>query len=107
MKKREEETRPMTSIRRVTQDRELFMPLLLLGDEQLSMIRKYMDTGELFALYDGETPCAVCVVQKTGAAEVVAGEAGCAVRTLDMAISNRDYFAAMRQNIDIVKEALG
>ena len=42
-----------------------------------------------------------------GAAEVVAGEAGCAVRTLDMAISNRDYFAAMRQNIDIVKEALG
>ena len=70
MKKREEETRPMTSIRRVTQDRELFMPLLLLGDEQLSMIRKYMDTGELFALYDGETPCAVCVVQKTGAAEV-------------------------------------
>ena len=29
-----------------------------------------MDTGELFALYDGETPCAVCVVQKTGAAEV-------------------------------------
>ncbi len=44
---------------------------------------------------------------ETGAAEVVAGEAGCAVRTLDMAISNRDYFAAMRQNIDIVKEALG
>ena len=53
MKKREEETRPMTSIRRVTQDRELFMPLLLLGDEQLSMIRKYIDTGELFALFDG------------------------------------------------------
>ena len=44
---------------------------------------------------------------ETGAAEVVANEGGCAVRTLDMAISNRDYFAAMRQNIDIVKEALG
>lgn len=44
---------------------------------------------------------------ETGAAEVVANEAGCAVRTLDMAISNSDYFAAMRENIDIVKEALG
>lgn len=44
---------------------------------------------------------------EAGAAEVVANEAGCAVRTLDMAISSSDYFAAMRQNIDIVKEALG
>ena len=44
---------------------------------------------------------------ETGAAEVVASEAGCKVRTLDMAISSSDYFAAMRKNIDIVKEALG
>ena len=44
---------------------------------------------------------------ETGAAEVVAGETGCSVWTLDMAISNGDYFAAMRENIDIVKEALG
>ena len=43
----------------------------------------------------------------SGAAEVVAGETGCSVWTLDMAISNGDYFAAMRENIDIVKEALG
>ena len=43
----------------------------------------------------------------SGAAEVVAGETGCSVWTLDMAISNGDYFAAMRENIGIVKEALG
>ena len=57
---------------------------------------------------DNQIPAVFTEVNgETGAAEVVAGEAGCAVRTLDMAISNRDYFAAMRQNIDIVKEALG
>ena len=44
---------------------------------------------------------------ETGSAEVVANETGCSVWTLDMAISNGDYFAAMRENIDIVKEALG
>ncbi len=44
---------------------------------------------------------------ETGSAEVVANETGCSVWTLDMAISNSDYFAAMRENIDIVKEALG
>ena len=44
---------------------------------------------------------------ETGSAEVVANETGCSVWTLDMAISSGDYFAAMRGNIDIVKEALG
>ena len=44
---------------------------------------------------------------ESGSAEVVANETGCSVWTLDMAISNSDYFAAMRENIDIVKEALG
>ena len=44
---------------------------------------------------------------ETGSAEVVANETGCSVWTLDMAISNGDYFAAMRENIDVVKEALG
>jgi len=30
------------------------MDLLLLGDEQENMIQKYLDRGELFALYDGD-----------------------------------------------------
>ena len=44
---------------------------------------------------------------EAASAEVVANETGCSVWTLDMAISSGDYFAAMRENIDIVKEALG
>ena len=41
-------------ILKVTQNKERFMDLLLLGDEQEDMIRKYLWKGELFALYDGD-----------------------------------------------------
>ena len=44
---------------------------------------------------------------ETGSAQVVSGETGCKVFALDMAISNADYFAAMRENINTIKEALG
>lgn len=44
---------------------------------------------------------------ETGSAQVVANETGCKVYTLDMAISSEDYFAAMRENINTIKEALG
>lgn len=40
------------------------------------------------------------------AAEVVSRETGCAVYTLDMAISSDSYFKAMYHNIDTMKEAL-
>ena len=40
------------------------------------------------------------------AAEVVSRETGCAVYTLDMAISADSYFKAMYHNIDTMKEAL-
>ncbi len=43
---------------------------------------------------------------ESGTAAVIAGETGCKTCTLDMAISAEDYFSAMRENIDIVKEAL-
>lgn len=43
----------------------------------------------------------------TAAAQTVARETGCKLASLDLAVSNPDYFAAMRQNIDTVKEALG
>ncbi|MCL2185923.1 MAG: GNAT family N-acetyltransferase [Treponema sp.] len=36
----------------VTEDKEQYMDLLLLGDEQESMIKKYLNRGILFALYD-------------------------------------------------------
>ena len=44
---------------------------------------------------------------ETGSAQVVANETGCKVYPLDMAISSEDYFEAMRENINTVKEALG
>jgi len=39
-------------IREKLQDKEKYMDLLLLGDEQESMIKKYLYRGKLFALYD-------------------------------------------------------
>ena len=41
------------------------------------------------------------------AAELVARETGCAVFSLDTAISSINYLSAMTQNIDTIKEALG
>lgn len=48
-------------IRKITKEREKFMDLLLLGDEQESMIRKYLERGELLALYEADLKT-VCVV---------------------------------------------
>jgi len=41
-------------INEISQNKEMFMDLLLLGDEQEDMIKKYLYRGELFALYDGD-----------------------------------------------------
>ena len=41
------------------------------------------------------------------AAELVSSETGCAVFSLDTAISSTNYLSAMTQNIDTIKEALG
>ena len=41
------------------------MPLLLLGDEEESSIDRYLERGELFALYDGDLK-SVCVVTDEG-----------------------------------------
>ena len=52
-------------IRLITENKKAFLPLLLLGDEQESQIDKYLERGELFALYDGDVKC-VCVVTDEG-----------------------------------------
>lgn len=39
-------------IKKIIEDKERFIDLLLLGDEQESMFNKYLERGELFALYD-------------------------------------------------------
>ena len=49
-------------IRKITSRKKDYLPLLLLGDEQESMIDRYLEQGDLFALYDGglRTICVVC-----------------------------------------------
>jgi len=47
----------------VNEDKKQFIDLLLLADEQESMIDKYLERGELFALYDNELR-SVCVVTR-------------------------------------------
>ena len=52
-------------IRRVESDKWAYLPLLLVGDEQESMIARYLDRGTLLALDDGGLR-AVCVVTEEG-----------------------------------------
>ncbi len=44
-------------------DKTKYMELLLIADEQVSMIEKYLYRGEMFALYEGDLK-ALCVVTK-------------------------------------------
>ena len=48
-------------IKIVNEDKKQYLDLLLLADEQESMIDKYLERGELFALYDNELK-SICVV---------------------------------------------
>ena len=48
-------------IKTIIKNKEAFMDLLLLGDEQESMVKKYLDRGELYTLYDNDLKT-VCVV---------------------------------------------
>ena len=50
-------------IKKILENKESFMDLLLLGDEQENMINKYLHHGELYALYDDDLKT-VCVVTK-------------------------------------------
>ncbi len=44
-------------------EKEHYMDLLLLGDEQENMVRRYLSRGDLFALYDPDLK-GVCVVTR-------------------------------------------
>ncbi len=47
----------------VLKDKRKYLDLLLLADEQEDMIAKYLERGELFALYEGDLK-GICVVTK-------------------------------------------
>ncbi len=53
-------------IKQITQNKKDFLELLLLADEQESMIERYLDRGEMFVLYKDELPYALCVVTDEG-----------------------------------------
>lgn len=59
-------------IRKILTGKKRFLSLLLLGDEQESMIDRYLDRGDLYVLCDGEETRAVCVVteHESGVAEI-------------------------------------
>lgn len=48
-------------IKQIIENKKQFLDLLLLGDEQENMIDRYLDNGEMFALYNNNLK-AVCVV---------------------------------------------
>lgn len=50
---------------RVTENKKLYIELLLLADEQEDMINRYLDDGEMFVILDPE-PVAECVVCDLG-----------------------------------------
>ncbi|PKL62793.1 MAG: GNAT family N-acetyltransferase [Methanomicrobiales archaeon HGW-Methanomicrobiales-2] len=52
-------------IEQVRENKKRFLDLLLIGDEQEDMIDRYLDRGDLFALYDGDLK-SVCVVTCEG-----------------------------------------
>jgi GNAT superfamily N-acetyltransferase len=53
------------TVERIADHKKAYLPLLLLGDEEESQIDKYLERGELFALFDGDLKC-VCVVTDEG-----------------------------------------
>ena len=51
-------------IKIINENKKQFIDLLLLADEQESMIDRYLERGELFALYDNDLK-SICVVGTT------------------------------------------
>jgi GNAT superfamily N-acetyltransferase len=51
-------------IKKINENKEHFMDLLLLGDEQESMVEKYLHRGELFALYDNDLKTVAVVTRE-------------------------------------------
>ncbi len=56
----------MMDIRRIDRNKKRYIDLLLLGDEQESMIDRYLERGEMFVGFEAERAVAVCVVTDEG-----------------------------------------
>ena len=51
---------------KITQNRERYLPLLLLADEQYEMLLKYLQRGDMYAMHEGGAAVAVCIVTDEG-----------------------------------------
>lgn len=51
---------------KITQNREQYLPLLLLADEQYEMLLKYLHRGDMYAMCEGGAAVAVCIVTDEG-----------------------------------------
>ena len=55
------ERKVIMRIKKITENKKQFLDLLLLADEQESMIDRYLEAGDMYALYDEDLK-GVCVV---------------------------------------------
>lgn len=51
-------------VEKIINNKKQFLDLLLLADEQEDMVDRYLENGEMFALYDGDLKSICVVVQK-------------------------------------------
>ncbi len=51
---------PLT-VKKITKNKEKFMDILLIGDEEETMVLKYLENGNLYALYDLGVLKSVCI----------------------------------------------
>lgn len=56
-------------IKKITNNKKQYLDLLLLADEQENMIDKYLEAGDMFALYDDDLK-SICVVLKLDENEI-------------------------------------
>lgn len=53
-------------IQEITENKKQYLDLLLLADEQESMIDRYLERGKMYVLYDNDELISVCVVTPEG-----------------------------------------
>jgi len=53
-------------IARITRDKKNYLNLLLMGDEQETMIDRYLERGDMYVCFQGAVPVGVCVVTPEG-----------------------------------------
>ena len=59
----------LIEIQQVSEQKKQYLPLLLLGDEQESMIDRYLEQGTLYVMQKAGNPIAVCVILRVSETE--------------------------------------